>query len=328
MRLKIDRRAFLVGTALLASEMRGVAAQPASAPYPSRPVKLVVPSAAGSGVDFVGRILAEELQAELRAPFVVENRAGANGTIAADSVAKAPADGYTLFVGGTSTNASAPSLYKNLPYDVERDFEPIANVVASEFLLVVRGDSPIRSVKDLKDWVAANKGKASFGYGTATTQIAGAAFTKRMALPAVGVPYKSNPHAMTDLMGGLVTFMFIDQTTALPQIKAGKLRALAVASPRRMAALPDVPTLAEAGLADFLILTFVALFAPAGLPAPVAEHLTGAMARIMTKRSVRDKLAPSGEPMPPLSRSALQEFLRGERQSWAAKAREADIRPE
>ena len=328
MKLHPERRVFLAIAAMLTWQAGIALAQPAATPYASRPIKLVVPFAAGSGTDFVARILAEELQAELRVPLVVENRAGANGTIGSDAVAKAPPDGYTLLLGGTSTHASAPSLFKSLPYDVERDFTPIANVVESQFILVVRGDSPLRTVKDLAGWAAANPGTASFAYGSATTQIAGGAFVKRMGVAVAPIPYKSNPQAMTDLIGGVVGFMFIDQTTALPQLKAGKLRALAVASPRRMTELPGVPTLAEAGLADFVVQTYVGVFAPAGLPAPITEQLSAVMAKIMTKAGVRERLSPAGHPMAPTPHGALLAYLRGERQAWASKVRDADIRPE
>jgi len=324
----VGRRAVLALVASLAAGGRPVAAQSAAAAYPSRPVRLVVPFAAGSGTDFVARILSEELQSELGVAIVVDNRPGANGTIGSDFVAKAPPDGHTLVLGGTSTHASAPSLFRSLPYDVERDFEPIAGVVETQFVLVVRGDAPLQGVRELAAALEARRGRAAFAYGSATTQIAGAGFARRMNLAVTPVPYKSNPQAMTDLLGGIVDFMFIDQTTALPQVAAGKLRALAVAAPRRMPELPAVPTLAEAGLGDFAVQTYVCVFAPARLPAPVAERLQSAMARIMAKPAVRSRLAPSGHPMAPVPRAELLAYLRSQREAWASKVRDAGLQPE
>lgn len=296
--------------------------------YPVRPVRLVVPFAAGSGTDFVARLLSEQLQEELGAPFIVENRAGANGTIGSALVAKASPDGYTLLLGGTSTHSSAPSLFKQLPYDVERSFDPIAPIVQTQFLLVVRSESSLRTLRELEEWAVAHPGKASFGYGSPTTEIAAAAFARRMNLSVVAIPYKSNPQAMTDLMGQVIDFMFIDQTTGLPQIRAGKLRALAVAGDRRMSELPEVPTLADAGLKDFDVQTYVGLFGPASLPAPIARRLEGAMANIMRKPAFRERLGASGSPVPPMSRADFAAYLRAQRSAWASKVHDAGIAPE
>jgi tripartite-type tricarboxylate transporter receptor subunit TctC len=327
MDITLNRRALLAIAAGFALRPVPSIAQ-APTDYPNRAVRLVVPFGAGSGTDFVARLLASELQRVLGAPFVVENHAGANGSIGSNVVARAAADGYTLLLGGTSTHSSAPSLFKRLPYDVERDFTPIAPIVETEFLLVVRADAPVHTVKDLAGWAGSGKARGSFAYGSATTQIAGSAFSKRMQLMATPVPYRSNPQALTDLLGKVVDFMFIDQTTALPQIRSGKLRALAVASPRRMQGLPEVPTLAEAGLADFDVLTWVGLLAPAGIPAPVADRLANAMTRIMNQAELREKLEPSGRPMSPTTRGAFVDYLRVQRQAWTTKVADAGIQPE
>ena len=317
----------LLLAALIASHSMAVFAQVPAFPA-GKLVKLVVPYAAGSGTDFVARVLQEEMQAELGVPILVENRAGANGTIGSDFVAKSAADGYTLLVGGSSTHSSAPSLFKVLPYDPERDFEMIANIIESQFVLVVRADSPIRTVKELAASLAARPDKASYGFGSATTQIAGSSFLKRIAVTAQPIPYKSNPPAITDLIGGIVDFVFLDQTTALPQIKGGKIRALGVASQQRMVELPNVPTFAEAGLANFDVQTWLGILAPRGVPVPVADQFTAVLGKIMNKASVRERLAIAGRPLPPSPRSTFPAYLKTQREAWTAKIKDSGIQPE
>jgi tripartite-type tricarboxylate transporter receptor subunit TctC len=296
--------------------------------YPNRLIKIVVPFAAGSGGDAVTRMIAEELHGELNVAVVVENRPGASGMIGSEAVARSAPDGYTLMSASTSTHSSLPALFKKIPFDVEKDFQPIANIVESVFLLVVRNDMPVRNLADLKTWLSANKSTASYGYGTPTTQIAGASFLKRASLSATPVPYKSNPPALTDLIGGVTSFMFLDQTTALPQIAAGKIRAIVVASSRRMSELPEVPTTIESGMPDFTITTWVGLLAPAGLPADVSTKLTAAMNRIMVKSTVQEKLVRAGRAVAPTSAAEFLNYLKVERAAWTRKVQEAGIQPE
>ena len=231
-------------------------------------------------------------------------------------------------MGGSSTHSSAPSLFKALPYDPERDFEMIANVVESQFLLVVRAESSAHSLNELTALLQAKGDKGSWGYGSATTQIAGSSLMKRLSITATPVPYKSNPPAITDLIGGQVDFIFLDQTTALPQIKGGRLRALAVAGTQRMQELPQVPTFAEAGVANFVLQSWLGVLGPRGLPPAVADQLAAVMAKIMNKASVRERLAPAGRAIPPLARSTFPAYLRVQREAWAGKIRDAGIPPE
>ena len=321
------RRAILAAaSSVLALAMLPTAAQAQS--YPNHPIKLVVPFAPGSGTDFVARILAEELTGELGATVLVENRPGASGTIGADAVAKAPADGYTLLMGGSSTHSSAPSLFKKLPYDPEKDFLPIANTVETAFLLLVRADAPQKSLADLSAWLQANQDAASFAYGSPTTQIAGSALMKRLNLRATAVPYKSSPQALTDLLGGQVAFLFIDQTIAVPQIKGGKVRALAVAADQRLPDVPDVPTMAQAGVPNFVVQSWVGILAPAGIPAEANTKLTAAIRKIMLKRNVLDRLSGAGKPVAQTSHEALLSYLKVQRAGWADKVRDAGVQPE
>lgn len=245
MSISFARRAF--ACVILATAALGALAQTA---YPSKPIRIVVPFGPGSGTDAVARIVAEELQAELGQTVVVENKPGANGTIAADLVAKSPPDGYTLVMGGSSTHSSAPSLFRNLPYDPVADFTMVGNTVETQFLLVVRAESPAQSLKDLIALLQSKGDKSTFGYGSATTQIAGSALMKRLNLRATPIPYKSNPLAITDLIGGQFDFMFLDMTTALPQVRGGRVRALAIAAPQRVPELPQVPVVRRSGRAQ------------------------------------------------------------------------------
>ncbi|MGE4239847.1 Bug family tripartite tricarboxylate transporter substrate binding protein [Ramlibacter sp.] len=317
------RRVF--ASSLIALAASGALAQSG---YPNKPIRIVVPFGPGSGTDVVARIIAEELQGELGQTVIVENKPGANGTIAADLVAKAPADGYTLVMGGSSTHSSAPSLFKNLPYDPVTDFTMVGNTVETQFALVVRAESPAQSLKELTALLQAKAGKGTFGFGSATTQIAGAALMKRLNLNVTPVPYKSNPLAITDLIGGQFDFMFLDLTTAMPQIRGGRVRALAVAAPARVSELPQVPVFAEIGVPNFTLYSWLGIMGPKGLPEPVADRLANAMTKIMNKQTVKDRLAPTGKPIPPVARSTYPAYLREQRDGWAGKIKDAGIQPE
>ncbi len=322
-RTKLARRALIAALLSVAAPLAF-----AQGAYPNKAIKLIVPFGAGSGTDVVARILSEEMQTELGQSIVVENKPGANGTIASDFVAKSAPDGYTLVMGGSSTHSSAPSLFKALPYDPERDFTMVANLVETQFVLVVRTESSAQSLKDLTALLQSKGERGTFGYGSATTQIAGASLMKRLGLSATPVPYKSNPTAITDLIGGQFDFMFLDQTTATPQIKGGRIRALAIAAPRRVPELPQVPTFAEVGVPNFELYSWLGMLGPRGLPAAVADQLAAAMAKIMNKPNVQERLMPTGRPIAPVPRSTFPAYLRVQRESWASKIKDAGIQPE
>lgn len=295
--------------------------------YPSKPIKIVVPYAAGSGVDQIGRVAATKLQDELKATVIVENRPGGNALIGSGFVAKAPADGYTLLMAGSGTHSSSNALYKNVPYDVEKDFQPISNLIDADFFLVVRGDSKINSMADLLAWLKANEGKASFGYGSVTTQVAGLTFAKLVGAKVAAVPYKGNGVALNDLLGGHIDFMFVDQTVGLPQIVGGKVKALAVASRQRRVDLPNVPTTIEQKI-DMTISAWVGIVAPAGIPPQVRDKLVAATANLLKDPQVREKLAASGRVMSPMTPEAFAAYMKGERAAWETKVRTAGLQPE
>lgn len=298
-----------------------------AADYPSRPVKIIVPYAAGSGVDLIARVTAGKLESELKNTVIVENRPGGAALIGSGIAAKAPADGYTLLMAGAGTHSSATALYKNVPYDPEKDFQPISNLIDADFFLVVRGDSKLNSAADLLAWLKHNGDRASYGYGSVTTQVAGMAFTKLVGSTAVGASYKGNGVALNDLLGGHIDFMFADQTVALPLIAAGKIKPLAVASRERRTDLPDLPTTLEQGI-DLTINAWVGLVAPAGIPAEVKAKLSAATAAALRDPVVREKLAASGRVMAPMSPDDFAAYMKAERKSWEGKVRTAGLQPQ
>lgn len=327
-RFDLSRRRWLARWALMGSAIALMGKQAArSETYPSRPMRIVVPFGAGSGTDVVARLIGEELRTELGANVVIDNRPGASGIIGVDLAAKAPADGYTLLLTTVTTVSANPFLFKKLPYDPVKDLRPIANFVETQMVLLVRAESEWHSVKQLGDWLRANPSVAAFGYGSGVSQIAAASFVRRINASATAVSYKSSPQALTDLLGGQFPFMFLDMTTATAQAKAGRVRALAVSGEQRLADLPDVPTLIEAGMPGFSLLAWCGLFAPAGTPIPVVERLGNALLKILDKTAVREKLAVAGV-VSPMGPQAFTTYLAAQRIAWGDKIRDAGIKPE
>jgi len=220
-------------------------------PYPSKPITIVVPFGAGSGTDQQARSMAQALGAEYKVPVIVDNRAGASGFIAAQYVAKAAPDGYTLLMTTNTTHAANEHLFKKLPYDPVKDFTPVTLLSKGHMLLLVNAESPIKSVADLVAAAKKSPGKLNFGSGSSSSRVASELLKQMAGIDMVNVPYKSNPLAITDLLGGQVDFMFADAPTALPQVKSGKLRALAVSGNKRLAAVPALPTVEEAGVKGY-----------------------------------------------------------------------------
>jgi tripartite-type tricarboxylate transporter receptor subunit TctC len=326
--LRLMRQGALAGLWLgLAALLAGAAgARPV---YPAKPVKIIVPFGPGSATDIMARLVAEELQAELGQPFIVDNRAGANGFIAAEAAARAPADGHTLFITSNTTQTSNPFLFKKLPYDPVKDFAPISAINEQYYVLAVPGSLPVNSVAEFVAWLKANPDKASYGWGAAGAQIAGAAFLKEVGATAAGVPYKSSPQVTTDLIGGQLSFTVQGVTSGLQVLKSGRLKALMVSAPQRVAQLPDVPTGAEAGVPGFRVSAFVGVFAPAGTPAPVIGLLNATLLKALRKpemtRRIDDCCAGRFIPSSP---EEFAEYLAGDRARWAAGVKAAGIQPE
>jgi len=295
--------------------------------YPSRPVKLVVPFPAGSATDQIARVIGHELQSALGQPFVVENKAGAQGGIAAAEVAKAAPDGYTLMVTTNTPQAANVSLFKKLAYDPVKDFAPIARLGTISFMLMVRPDFPAKNLKEFLAHARANPGKLSAGYGSAGSQVSQAMLRQMGRIDFVDVPYKGLPQAITDVLGGSISFTFADLANALAQQKGGKLRGLAVTSEKRSALARDVPAIAEE-LPGYELIAWFALMAPAGTPPEIVARLHQLTAASLAKPEVVARFATLGTDVAPMNPEQLGAFIRSEIAKWAKMTKEAGIEPQ
>ena len=295
--------------------------------YPAKPVKLVVPFPAGSATDQVARVVGQELQAALGQPFVVENKPGAQGTIAAEGVAKSPPDGYTLMVSTNTPQAAAPALFKQLRYDPVKDFAPIARLGTISFMIMVAADFPARDYKGFLAHAKANPGKLSAGYGSAGSQVSQAMLRSMGKIDFIDVPYQGLPQAMTDVMGGAISFTFADLANALAQQKGGKLRGIAVTSAKRSPLAPEVPAIAEE-LPGYELIAWFALMAPAGTPREIVSSLHGVTAKALAKPDVVSKFSALGTDVAPMDPAQLETFIKSEIAKWARMAKEAGIQPQ
>lgn len=301
----------------------------AAEPYPSKPVKIVIGFGPGSGTDILARVLAEELQKTLGQPFVVDNRPGAAAQIAATLVAKAPADGYTLFLTSNSSHSVNPHIVKNLPYDPIADFTPIGGLAFFPFVLAIDPKLPPRTPKEFVDWARANKGNVTYAYGTSAVHIPSAALNKLLELDATGVAYKSSPPATTDVIGGQVSFLVVDLASSQGHIKAGRLRALAVTTGKRTALAPDLPTIEETlGLRDFDLAAWTGLFGPANLPKEIVDRLSGATQEILNRPAIRERLLSLGAEPTPSDPAAFATLVKRQLEVWGQKVKDAGIQPE
>ena len=295
--------------------------------YPAKPVKLVVPFPAGSATDQVARVIGQELQAALGQPFVVENKPGAQASIGAAEVARAAPDGYTLLVGTNTPLAANPSLFKKLSYDPAKDFAPIARLGTISFMIMVRPDFPAKNFKEFLAHAKANPGKLSAGYGSAGSQVSQALLRSMGKIDFIDVPYKGLPQAITDVMGGTISFTFADLANALAQQKGGKLRGIAVTSARRSPLAADVPAIAEE-LPGYELIAWFALVAPAGTPAPVVSRLHEITAAALAKPDVKARFDALGTDVAPLNPEQLGAFIQSEIGKFGRLAKAAGIQPE
>jgi tripartite-type tricarboxylate transporter receptor subunit TctC len=265
-------------------------------PFPSKPLRIVVPFPAGGTTDVLARAVAQKLTETLGQPVVVDNRPGAGGNIGAELVAKSPPDGYTLLMGTVGTHAINPGLYPKMPYDHVRDFAPVILVAGVPNVLVVNPSLPVNSVQELIAYAKANPGKLNFassGNGT-SIHLSGELFKTMAGVQIMHVPYKGSAPALQDMVGGQVQLMFDNLPSSLALIKGGKLKALAVTSSARAAALPDVPTMAESGLPGFEASSWFGLLAPAGTPQPAIAKLNAEVARWLASPEAKEKLLAQG----------------------------------
>jgi tripartite-type tricarboxylate transporter receptor subunit TctC len=307
-----------------------LAAAPALAqPYPNRAVKIVVPFAAGSATDIAARLMADELRQALNQSFVIDNKPGASARIGAETVAKAPPDGYTLLVTTNTSHSANPHLFKTLSYDPIRDFAPVAGIMNIPVIIVVNPKSSARTLGDLIAQAKAQPGKLSYGYGNSIGQVTAAAFAKAAGMQVTAVPYKSSPQAMTDLMGDQLAYAVTDMAAGQALVAAGKLRALAVSSEKRSAIMPDLPAMNETpALAGFELVAWIAMFAPAGTPPDIVNTLGAEMRKALAKPAIREKIAGFSADVTPHTPTELGAFVRAQLVNWGKRIKDAGIEPE
>jgi tripartite-type tricarboxylate transporter receptor subunit TctC len=308
----------------------GIAATPRAnaAEYPARPIKLVVPYAAGGPTDVLGRLVGEFLGRDLKQPVVVENKAGAQGAIGAEIVARSEPDGYTLFVTAASIIVLNPMLYKKLPYDPVRDFRMLALVTDLPVVMEIHPSLPARTVAEFVAYAKANPGKVNFGSaGTGgTIHLAGEMFKQMAGIEMTHVPYRGAGPALTDLISGNIQVMFDTLSTALPPVKSGLVRALGVSSEKRSADLPDVPAIAESGYPDYRVSVWYGIAAPAKLPDDIAQKVSASLDRALNDDAFRASLEKIGFPVfRPRSAASIAEFIDADRARWSAVIKQLNI---
>jgi tripartite-type tricarboxylate transporter receptor subunit TctC len=301
----------------------------AAQPYPAKAIRLIVTYPPGGGADTMARLLSPKLGEALGQPVVVENRAGASGTIAADLVAKSSPDGYTLMLDAANF-AVNPSLYPKLPYDPAKAFAPVTLLVLFPNMVVVNPAFPVSSIRQLIEKIKAEPGKIAFassGNGSAQ-HLAAELFRQRAGLDMVHVPYKGGGPALIDVMGGQVPLYFGNMASALPHVKNGKLKALAITGAKRSPAAPDLPTVAESGMPGYQVYEWNAIFAPAGTPAPVVNRLQSEFAKALALPDIKERIAALGGEIVASSPGDTAAWLREQTASWAKVVREGNIKVE
>ena len=323
-----NRRLALVAIACTA--MLSVAASSsalAQSDYPSKPVKIIVPFPAGGTSDVMGRLVSEELTKILKQPFVVENVGGAGGVIGTERGSKAAPDGYTIIQTGVGQNAVAHGLDPNLKYNSLTDFVHIAQVHSGPNVLVVHPSTPFKTVKELVDYARANPGKLDYGFTPAASgHMAMELFKQTAGIFMLGIPYRGGGPMMTDILGGNIKLMFINQDVALQHIKAGKLRPLAVSSAQRNPLYPEVPTIAESGYKGFEALSWSGMSLPKGTPQPIVDKLDAAMTQVLKSASFRQRLESQGFVVPTPGAKAYTAFVASELPRWTKVIKTAGIK--
>ncbi len=326
--LGISRRTACVSSALLALAFVSISAAAQTSVWPTKPVKIVVTFPPGGAPDTLARILADKWGQTLGQTFTVDNKPGAGGNIGADFVAKSAGDGATLLVSTVGTHAINPALYAKMPYDNIKDFTPVSFLAATPNLLVVNKDVPAKTVKELID--LAGKTPLTFGSSGSGTSIhlSGELFNTLAGVKMQHIPYKGRAQAVPDLLGGRITMIFDNMPSALPLVKSGDVRAIAVTSATRSPAAPNIPTLAESGLPGFEATSWFALMAPAGLPKDVLARINAETVRVMNLPDVREKLTALGLDVAPGTPEALAQHVQAETIKWAKVVKESGAKPD
>ena len=321
--MKINRRAALAGAAAVTFAPGLVRAQE----FPSKPIKIVVPFAAGSATDLVARGLGMKLQEILKQPIVIENKPGASGQLGASAVATAPVDGYTLLMGTNTTNAANSALFKKLSYYPEKDFAPIARCVTGVNALVVNKDLPVKSVAELVDYAKKNPGKLNYAEASASQRLSGEMFNSLAGVKMERVPYKASPQALGDVAAGQVQVMFPDLPQALTQIQAGRVRGLGVTGPQRTKVAPDLPAIAEA-VKGYSLVYWLAVFAPAATPRPIQQRLLDAIAEAMKDPATVQAMTQGRMEAAVIGLDDFAAYVKTETKWWTDAIKAAGIQPE
>jgi len=293
--------------------------------YPTKPVTIIVPFAAGGTTDILARIIGQALTAELGQPVVVDNRAGAGGNIGGQAAAKAAPDGHTLFMGTVGTHAINASLYKKMPFDPVKDFAPLTRVANVPNLLVANPAQPYKSVKDLIAYAKANPGKVNFGSSGngSSIHLSGELFKSLAKVDMQHVPYKGSAPAVTDLLGNQIGIMFDNMPSAIQHVRSGKLVPLAVTTAKRSPELPNVPTIAEAGVPGYEATSWFGMFAPAGTPAPVLAKLNAAIVKVLGQPDVKKKINEQGAEVYSETPEQFAAFIQAESVKWGKVVKES-----
>ena len=320
--------ALCLGLGLIAASAQQVRAQ--TDDYPSRTVTFICPFPAGGGTDILVRLLAAELQDKLKKPVIVDNRPGAGTVIAASAVAKSPPDGYTLFLAPVTTLAIGPSIYKKLPYDTVKDFTPIGLVGSAQFALVANPNIGAPTLPDLIALVKSKNGTMAYGTSGASTphHLLMEMFLHQIGAKAQHVPYRGSVAALTDVISGQIPFMMVDLAVAMGAIHEGKIKVYGVTSPNRVKAMPDVPTIAEAGLPGYGATGWFSVVAAAGTPRPIVDKINGVLMPYLKRPDVQDKLNTLA--ITPLTSTPdeLEKFIPAEIAKWAKVVKDAGIEPQ
>ena len=320
---RTTRRAVLGAIALAATATLPLGA--AAQNYPTKPITIVVPFAAGGTTDILARLVGQHLSTELGQPVVVENKAGAGGNIGAAFAAKAAADGHTLFMGTVGTHAINASLYKKLPYDPIKDFAPLTRVAMVPNLLVAHPSQPFKTVQEMIAYAKANPGKINFGSpgNGASPHLSGELFKSMTKVDMVHVPYKGSAPAVSDLLGGQISIMFDNLPSVIPHVRSGKLRAIAISTAKRSADLPDVPTIAEAGVPGYEATSWFGMFAPAATPKPVLDKISAALGKVLANAEVKKKIDDQGGEPANETPAQFADFIQKESLKWGKVVKES-----
>ncbi|WP_406624311.1 Bug family tripartite tricarboxylate transporter substrate binding protein [Acidovorax sp. SDU_ACID1] len=320
---RIHRRTVLQAAAALACG--GFMGAAAAQGFPARPITIIVPFSAGGTTDILARIVGQGLTAELGQSVVVDNKPGAGGNIGATLAAKSPADGYTLFMGTVGTHAINQALYKKMPFDPVKDFAPLSRVATVPNLLVAHPSQPFKTVQELIDYAKAHPGDVTYGSpgSGASPHVSGALFQSLTGAQLTHVPYKGSAPAMSDLLGGQIAVMFDNMPSAIQHVRSGKLRPIAVTTAKRSPELPDVPTIAEAGVPGYEATSWFGMFAPAATPKPVLDKLHAALVKVLGQAEVKKKIAEQGGDPVAETPAQFAAFIQAEAAKWGKVVKES-----